>query len=156
MVEVLKAAEPAKPAMFIGSGNRAAPVVTDSASLAPLAHALYQMRRVRDLRFPKGLFCEPAWDILLDLFAAHGESRQISVSSACIGASVPVSTALRWLAKLEERGLVARCPAQGDGRMFWIHLTEEGVELTARTLLGATAALTKALPEIARGTVRNS
>ncbi len=43
-------------------------------------------RRLRDQFFERGLFEDPAWDMLLDLFAAELEQTQVSVSSLCIAA----------------------------------------------------------------------
>jgi hypothetical protein len=40
------------------------------------------------------LFADPGWDILLDLYAARQEGKQVSVSSLCIAAAVPPTTAL--------------------------------------------------------------
>ena len=48
--------------------------------------------------FGEGLFADPAWDIMLDLFAARIEGKDITVSSAGIAACVPPTTALRWSA----------------------------------------------------------
>jgi hypothetical protein len=63
------------------------------------------LRRRRDGAAPvKGLFGEPAWDILLDLFIAHCRGDDLQVSSVCIEASVPSTTILRWIARLESEG----------------------------------------------------
>lgn len=92
-----------------------------------LARSLYRSRRTRPRVFDDdALFGEPAWDILLDLFIADSEKKPLSVTSACIGASVPTSTALRWLAILEERGLLWRENDKADARRVFLHLTGEG------------------------------
>ncbi|MEP9357434.1 winged helix DNA-binding protein [Sphingomonas sp. KR3-1] len=92
------------------------------------ARALYDLRRSRE-HFFKGnadLFGEPAWDILLDLFIAGEMGKQVSVTSACIGANTPPTTALRWLSLLEERGLVQRIPDLHDRRRALMRLTPKG------------------------------
>ena len=66
--------------------------------------ALLRSRRLRDELFGSDLFADPAWDMLLDLIAARLEHAQVSVSSLCIAASVPPTTALRWLRQLTDRG----------------------------------------------------
>jgi DNA-binding MarR family transcriptional regulator len=91
-----------------------------------LARSLYQERSCRSALLPADLLGEPAWDILLDLFASEHEQREISVSSACIASSAPPTTGLRYLAKLETAGLVERSAAAGDRRRFNLRLTPEG------------------------------
>lgn len=75
---------------------------------AASARKIYTFRRKRGLALPEvsDLFHDPIWDILLDLFAAAERGQAVSVSSACIGAAVPPTTALRALTVLKERGLV--------------------------------------------------
>ena len=47
-------------------------------------------------------------------------------TSACIGAHVPPTTALRWLRILEMRGLVEREEDGRDGRRTFVRLTVRG------------------------------
>jgi len=72
------------------------------------ARKIYAFRRRRDeaLSEVADLFHDPIWDILLDLFAAGERGQEVSVSSACIGAAVPLTTGLRALSNLQERGFV--------------------------------------------------
>ena len=88
-------------------------------------------RRLRAKFFDEYLFADPAWDILLDLYRAHLAQQRISVTSVCFGAGVPVSTALRWLNALEERGLACRSQDPLDGRRFFVELTHSGVSAMA-------------------------
>jgi hypothetical protein len=87
----------------------------------------YRARRRRDRFLPAELFGEPAWDLLLDLFAARLHGRLISVTSACYAAGVPPTTALRWLGLLEEQGLVERTKAETDNRVSWIRLSDSAL-----------------------------
>jgi DNA-binding MarR family transcriptional regulator len=105
-------------------GDAAAQVPTGEAGV--LARNLYRERASRRELINAALLGEPAWDILLDLFASEMEGRAISVSSACIASGVPATTALRYLGKLESRGLAARVAAEGDRRRWNICLTPEG------------------------------
>jgi hypothetical protein len=89
------------------------------------ARQSYRHRRSRSLFFEDSLFGEPAWDLLLDLFIAAKERKRVPVTSACIGAAVPTTTALRWLAILEERGLVVREEDPTDARRIFVRLTAE-------------------------------
>ena len=52
-------------------------------------------RRMRNEVFGDNLFGEPAWDMLLDLYASHLEQKRVSVSSLQIASAVPGTTALR-------------------------------------------------------------
>jgi hypothetical protein len=80
-------------------------------------------RRLRDQFFGSGLFEDPAWDMLLDLFAAELEGVQVSVSSLCIAASVAPTTALRWIGKMVDAGLFVREPDPFDRRRAFMTLT---------------------------------
>ncbi|MCO4091539.1 MAG: hypothetical protein HEQ34_06250 [Sphingorhabdus sp.] len=89
----------------------------------------YKMRRVRNKIFGTcDLFADPAWDILIDLFIAGEQGRRISVSSACIAAAVPATTALRWVSVLEDNGYISRQPDPNDLRRIFVALTPEVTE----------------------------
>lgn len=111
------------------NGYRATPA-GDSNGKAQLTaqniRALLRARRLRDQLLPGGLFADPAWDILLDLMAARLEGRRVSVSSLCIAAFVPPTTALRWIKQLTDQGLLVRQADNVDGRRAFISLSEEG------------------------------
>jgi hypothetical protein len=76
--------------------------------------------------FPGGLFADPAWDMLLDLMHARLNGKRISVSSLCIAARVPATTALRRIGDLVSTGLAIRMRDETDGRRVFIELTEDG------------------------------
>ncbi|MBC2669400.1 winged helix DNA-binding protein [Novosphingobium piscinae] len=105
----------------------------DPATVLVMARAEYRRRRNRGQFFDNDtLFGEPAWDMLLDLFIAGLEGKQVPVTSACIGACVPTTTALRWLALMEERGLVVREPDPTDARRAHVRLSPEAMERMER------------------------
>lgn len=85
--------------------------------------AAIRARRLRDQYFGIGLFEDPAWDMLLDLFAAELERAQVSVSSLCIAAAVAPTTALRWIARMTDAGLLERQPDPFDRRRAFMGLT---------------------------------
>ncbi len=93
-----------------------------------MALAVHASRVRRDRHFPPKLFGEPAWDILLDLFANSVEGKRISISSACLAANVPHTTALRYIRELERVGLVARMPSLADSRVTLLHMTDRGMD----------------------------
>lgn len=86
-----------------------------------------QWRRRRDQFFGDHLFADPAWDILLELYAASLAQYRVSVSNLCVGAAVPATTALRWIKQLEDDGLIARTPDPMDGRRHFLMLSNKGL-----------------------------
>lgn len=104
-------------------------------SLCVIAQAEYRTRRSRDALFKtEGLFSEPAWDILLDLFIAYVGGKTISISSACIASCVPQTTALRWIDALESAGFVGRYADPKDRRRSLLKLTPVGLNLMLQYL----------------------
>jgi DNA-binding MarR family transcriptional regulator len=97
---------------------------------AATVRTLIRARRLRDQYFRSDLFADPAWDMLLDLMAARLAQNRVAVSSLCIAAAVPATTALRWIKVLTDRGLFVRVADPEDGRRVYIELSDE----TARAL----------------------
>ena len=92
-------------------------------NLASMVRAYLRARRRRDSLFASDMFADPVWDILLDLFACNLEGRRVCISDACIAASVPPTTALRWLGRMEECQLVVRRQDEADGRRVYVELS---------------------------------
>jgi len=86
---------------------------------------LIKARRLRDQYFDPELFSDPAWDMLLDLMAAKLEGKRVSVSSLCIAAAVPPTTALRWIKTMTEQKVFQRRADENDGRRVFIELSDE-------------------------------
>lgn len=86
---------------------------------------IIKTRRLRDRYFEADLFADPAWDILLDLKAAAQEGQKVSVSSLCIAAAVPPTTALRWITAMTESGMLVRRQDPDDARRVFIELSNE-------------------------------
>jgi len=99
------------------------------------AKMIYGARRKIDNVFGvNGFSVSPAWDIMLDLYAAHFSNTAISISSACIGAACPPTTGLRWLQILERQGLIAKTGDTTDGRRSFCSLTDRGISLTEKAI----------------------
>lgn len=88
-------------------------------------------RQARARFFDAELFGDPAWDMLLDLTAARAEGAQVSVTSLCIAAGVPATTALRWLTQMVEAGLFVRVPDPADKRRAFIALSDRSLTAMA-------------------------
>ncbi|NIJ08041.1 DNA-binding transcriptional ArsR family regulator [Sphingomonas vulcanisoli] len=92
-----------------------------------LAEAMLSARRRIGNHFPPLLFADPARDLLLDLYASGLRGKPVSISSACIAAAVPATTALRWIKKLQRDGLVKLERDTADNRRVLIRLSEPAV-----------------------------
>jgi len=80
-------------------------------------------RRVRARYFDEELFADPAWDMLLDLLQAEIAQHRVPVSSLCIAAAVPATTALRWIKTMTDGGLFKRRADPHDGRRVFVELS---------------------------------
>jgi hypothetical protein len=85
--------------------------------------AVIASRQRRARFFPCDMFADPAWDILLDLYLAEIEQRRTVVSSLCVAANVPATTALRWITSLVNRGMLTRRSDPVDRRRVYVELT---------------------------------
>ncbi|HEX8364019.1 MAG TPA: MarR family transcriptional regulator [Allosphingosinicella sp.] len=104
---------------------------------AGLVRSIIRARRLRDSYLKGGLFADPAWDMLLDLMAARLERNRVAVSSLCIAAAVPPTTALRWIKTLTDKGLLVRCADPADGRRVYIELSDEAARALASYIRAA-------------------
>lgn len=89
---------------------------------AETVRAVIRARRLRSRYFPDDLFADPAWDMLLDLLQAEIAQLRVPVSSLCIAAAVPATTALRWLKTMTQQGLFLRRADPHDGRRVFVEL----------------------------------
>jgi len=87
--------------------------------------SVIRSRKLRTRYFSEDLFADPAWDIMLDLLRAEASHTRVSVSSLCLAAGVPATTALRWLKSMEKQALVIRRNDPHDGRRVFIELAPE-------------------------------
>jgi DNA-binding MarR family transcriptional regulator len=87
--------------------------------------AVIRARRLRSRYFAEELFADPAWDMLLDLLQAEIAQLRVPVSSLCIAAAVPATTALRWLKTMVDHGLFVRRADPHDGRRVFVELAPD-------------------------------
>jgi DNA-binding MarR family transcriptional regulator len=108
-----------------------------SGRVAPVAHGgereamvrdILRLRRRRQDFFGEGLFSDPAWDILLELYATALNGRRIAATALADVLGTPASTCLRWINKLEQDGWVRRLDDPFDGRRVWIYISDRGLE----------------------------
>ena len=92
---------------------------------AEVVRSVIRARRLRARYFAEELFADPAWDMLLDLLQAEIAHLRVPVSSLCIAAAVPATTALRWLKTMVSKGLFVRRADPHDGRRVFVELSPE-------------------------------
>ncbi len=102
-----------------GSAADTPPVSADT------VRSVIRARRLRSRYFSEELFADPAWDMLLDLLQAEIAQLRVPVSSLCIAAAVPATTALRWLKTMTQQGLFIRRADPHDGRRVFVELAPE-------------------------------
>lgn len=107
-------------------GNAPRSHITDSVEVPAGAVAwMIKAREQRNRYLNSELFSDPAWDILLDLLRAEIEHQRVSVSSLCIAAKAPTTTALRYIKSMADRGLITRKADPRDARRVFVELTPE-------------------------------
>ena len=97
-----------------------------------LVRKIIRQRQARGQFFNARLFSDPAWDMMLDLAAAHAEHKRVSVTSLCIASGVPPTTALRWINQLVQEGIFNRIEDSTDRRRAFIRLSDQAAEAMAR------------------------
>jgi predicted transcriptional regulator len=102
-----------------GSGDSAAPSRVEACRL------LIAERKQIGSHLGFDLCPDPAWDMLLDLYIAFHERRETHISSLCLAANIPLSTAHRKIGEMVEDGILQRGFAGGR---VTVDLTGEYVE----------------------------
>lgn len=113
------------------AANRNEPASVGGEVPAVAVETIRQVIRTRRLRaryFDEELFADPAWDMLLDLLQAEIAQHRVPVSSLCIAAAVPATTALRWIKTMTDAGLFRRRADPHDGRRVFIELSQAASE----------------------------
>ena len=108
------------PRSFVPQNDTEVPQVS-----ADSVRSVIRARRLRGRYFPDELFADPAWDMLLDLLQAEIAQLRVPVSSLCIAAAVPATTALRWLKTMVQEKLFVRRADPHDGRRVFVELAPE-------------------------------
>jgi DNA-binding MarR family transcriptional regulator len=85
------------------------------------AHILH-LRQARQRHFPRSMFGEPAWDILLILYVSDG--RAFSIKKLSDQSGLAPTTALRWVDYLAQQRLVERDTHPTDLRTIVVRLTD--------------------------------
>jgi DNA-binding MarR family transcriptional regulator len=95
---------------------------------------LLSLRRKRERVFPRAMFGEPAWEILLLLYALG--SRQ-TIGRLAELACASKSTTIRWIDYLEGQQLITRQPHPTDKRAVYAELTDKARKAVQLYLSGS-------------------
>ncbi|MDE8653099.1 hypothetical protein [Novosphingobium album (ex Liu et al. 2023)] len=105
---------------------------TGDAQIDWLARRFARDRRARYAFFRESdIFGEPMWDMLLELFIAARDGREVSVTSACIATRRPHAEALACLDRLIGHALVRRDTDIANPAHDVVALTGRGVSTMA-------------------------
>lgn len=96
----------------------------DEAELGQIARRISHWRRKRDAILAPIAFADPEWDILLDLYAEGACGRAVSLSSLCIAAAVPNTTAARAVNAMVAEGILTKSRDPDDARRVIVDLSE--------------------------------
>lgn len=94
-----------------------------------VAEALLNQRQSLTLKLGAEFVADPVWTMLLDLLVSEAADRKVSVTSLTIASGVPATTALRWIASMEDAGLIERSPDPSDQRRTFLSLTDRGASI---------------------------
>ena len=70
---------------------------------------------------------EPARNMLLSLYAARLEGRDLPPTRLAASAAVPLATALHWIARMRERGLILARPHPTNRRSRLLRLSPRAI-----------------------------
>jgi DNA-binding MarR family transcriptional regulator len=108
---------------------------------ASAVRAMIAARKLRAQYLHPRLLGEPGWDILLELYAAHLEPRDLNVTAITAAVGAPMTTVLRWVDTLAAAGLVVRVRPLGKGRRGSLALTPEAVARMRQMIVGMSCLL---------------
>jgi len=90
------------------------------------ARQLLQARIKMAELVPKGLFRDPAWDMMLELFISGEEGGILFVKQLMIASGESSGAAMRRIDRLENADLIERIPDPLDHRRVIVRLTDRG------------------------------
>lgn len=102
--------------------------------IADFARQLWWERRLRTKFFPAELFLEPAWDLILDVFAAEQAGEPVRLSKTHLSACAPPSAAERKARLLVKIGMLTATPISPGGRSLELKLTPSAASKLERLL----------------------
>ena len=89
------------------------------------ARRLLRVRQQRNVVLGADSFRDPAWDMLLDLYVQDTGQAGMMISALCIASGVPQTTALRYIYRLAQLGLVLITDHPTDQRRTMVSLSDD-------------------------------
>ncbi|MBE2993425.1 hypothetical protein IFR23_15575 [Sphingomonas sp. CFBP 13603] len=104
------------------------PVGDEPSDDALIEHATLVLaeRRMRRKFLPAELFHEPAWDMLLALFASRDDRMPMNIKALVSMSDAPVTTSQRWIEHLHKLKLIDRVIDPTDRRRIEVSLSHVG------------------------------
>lgn len=112
-------------------------------SAATFARLLLKINRAqcRVMGDDAGIFGDPAWNIMLDLYVSQHDARGVTVGDACIASGAPTTTGLRYIERLVSMRLIERHNGRHDARVKELRLTEMGLAKMSAMLAAGVATI---------------
>jgi DNA-binding MarR family transcriptional regulator len=101
----------------------------DRERLVDRARVIFAERKRRGEFFPRRLFNEPAWDMLLALYVTDSSGGRQTIGKLVSWIGAPQTTALRWIDYLESRQMLSRQQHVRDRRITFVDLTDKGKQM---------------------------
>ncbi len=89
-------------------------------------NSLRNLQRLRSEKLPSVLAAEASWEILLDLYVSELRGEPISLTAVAGSAGIPLTSAMRRIRELEDKGMILRTPDEKDRRRAAASLTDKG------------------------------
>ena len=90
-----------------------------------VARAILEDRRRRERIFNEGMFGEPAWELLLNLYVMDKDGPRLTIGRLIDSTKCAQTTALRWLLYLQDQELIVKQEHPGDARTAFVSLTNK-------------------------------
>jgi predicted transcriptional regulator len=97
----------------------------DNKLLTVFVSRYMENRNLRSKMISQDLFSDPCWDILMDVFSARLNDKNISVSAVATAGNMPHTTGLRYIDTLEKIGYIYRERDDWDGRRIFVKMTDD-------------------------------
>lgn len=91
-----------------------------------LIEQILYARQLRSSIFGEGLFVDPPWDIVLALYLGQLRKETISVARLAERSSISANAVDRWLAVLDQKGLIEWTPRTCDSGDIQVGLSQKG------------------------------
>lgn len=98
------------------------------------ARNLIALYRDRGDGYAAGLFHDPAWIILLNLYVANHVGKSLSILDVVDISLAPPTTAVRHVQNLQSSGLIEQCRTDDGDNTAELKLTQEGYDYICHLL----------------------